>query len=114
MTSDSVAEVLVWSKLLPVYWAVMVCVPTASELVLKVATPPELRVPVPSVVPPSLKVTLPVGVGPVAAVTVAVKVTDVPCVAGLAEEPSAVEVEALLTVWVSVPDVLVRKLLSPL
>jgi len=37
------------------------CVPTASALVVKVATPPE-SVPVPMAVPLSRKVTVPVGV----------------------------------------------------
>ncbi len=50
-------------------------VPTARVVVLNVATPELLSVPVPSVVDPSMKVTVPVGV-PDDPVTVAVKVTD--------------------------------------
>jgi len=77
----------------------MECVPTDSEVVAKLALPDPLRVPVPSVLDPSLNVTVPVGVpepGAVA-VTVAVKVTDCPCLDGLRDEMTAVEVLALLT-----------------
>ena len=70
------------------------CVPAARVLVLKVATPEPLRVPVPSAVEPSRKFTVPVGV-PTAggfAETVAVKVTDCPNVLGLGLEFSVVVV----------------------
>jgi len=53
---------------------VIACVPTDSEVVVKVACP-ELRAPVPNFFDPSLNVTVPVGVPEVAA-TVAVNVTD--------------------------------------
>jgi hypothetical protein len=49
-----------------------------------------------------------------AALTVAVKVTDWPKTVGLVELVSAVVLLAWLTVCVSVEEVLVRKLLSPL
>ena len=52
--------------------------PSASAVVLKVATPP-VSVPVPSVVPLLVKVTVPVGVAePEEGLTVAVSVTDWP------------------------------------
>ena len=67
--------------------------PTASELVVRVAWP-EVSVPVPSAVEPSVKVTVPVGaVVPDAGVTVAVKVRLVPLVAVVAEAARAVVVE---------------------
>jgi len=51
-------------------------VPTASDVVEKVATPEAFRVPVPRLVIPSRKVTVPVGVPlPEEAATVAVSVT---------------------------------------
>ena len=66
--------------------------------------------------PPSWKVTVPVGVPEPGglAVTVAVKVTLWPATEGLTEELSAVVVASWLMVWVSVAEVLVRKLASPL
>lgn len=55
------------------------CDPTASELVVNVATSDEPRVPLPSVALPSRKVTCPVGDGvPAVPVTVADSVTLVP------------------------------------
>lgn len=39
----------------------MLCEPTASDVVVKVATPEALSVPVPKDVVPSMKVTVPVG-----------------------------------------------------
>jgi hypothetical protein len=73
----TVLLVLVVKFVSPPYTAVIECGPTASALVLNVATPP-LSVPVPIVVRPSLNVTVPVGVPApgVTAATVAVKVTD--------------------------------------
>jgi len=58
--------------------AVMECEPAASwaGVVVQVATPPMLVIPVPRVVEPSLKVTMSPGVG--TGVTVAVNVTGVP------------------------------------
>ena len=61
-----------------------------------------------SEVAPSLKVTVPLGVplpGAVA-LTVAVMMTCCPKSDGLTDEASAVDVADLLTVWVSVADVL--------
>ena len=83
-------------------------VPTASALVLNVAFPEPLRVPLPSVVEPSLNVTLPVGVGPDPALTVAVKVTELPWVDGLLEEVRVVVVNAASTTCASTLEVLVR------
>jgi hypothetical protein len=88
-------------------------VPTSKLLVLKVATPEPLRVPVPSVVVPSMKVTVPVGVPvPVVGVTVAVNVTDWPNTLGFVLEVSVVEV-ASFTTWETTLEVLVVKLVSP-
>ncbi len=77
---------LVASLELPPYAAVIEWVPTASALVLNVALPELLTVPLPKVVEPSLKVTLPVAVGPESAWTWAVKVTEFPWVDGFSEE----------------------------
>ena len=88
---------------------------TLREDVVKVAWP-ELSVFVATGVPPSLKTTVPVGV-PVpgaVAVTVAVKVTDWPKTEGLADEVTAVVGLDLLTVCVSVDELLTLKLPSPL
>ena len=72
----------------------MVCEPTPSVAVVKVATPAAFSVPVPSGVVPSRKVMVPagvVGVGP-ATPTVAVKVTAWPRVDGFADETTVVVV----------------------
>ncbi len=69
------AEVLPAKVESPAYVAVMVCRPTASVEVLKVAVP-ALIVPVPIAASPSKNVTVPVGFPVVALFTVAVKVTD--------------------------------------
>ena len=63
-------------------------------------------------VPPSMSVTDPVVTGLAPDVTVAVKVTDWPKVEGLGVEPSAVDVLAWLTVWLTLP-LLVAKLALP-
>ena len=75
----------------------MLCFPTASVVVAKVATPLPFSVPVPSFVVPSRKVTVPVGLTPLP-VNVAVKVTDVPEVTELAEDVSFTVGVALFTV----------------
>src|SRR5437588_790965 len=110
----SVPEVLVVKLVSPPYTTVIVCAPTARALVLKLAEAPD-SVPVPRVPAPSLKVTVPVGVPEPGelAVTVAVKVTDWPNTEGFAEETIVVAVPSWLTVWVSVLEVLVVKLVSP-
>ena len=64
----------------------------------------------PRVVLPSLKVTVPVAAD---GVTVAVKVTEEPYVDGFAEEVRVTVEVALLTVCVSVDDVLELSLESP-
>ena len=70
---------------------------------LNVATPPALRVAVPSVVPPLVKVREPVGiVVPDCAVTVAVKVMLLPAVICEAEAASLVAVAAWVCVTVTV------------
>ena len=86
---------------LPLYVAVMACVPTLRLLVVTVAVPPEsvpVRVPPP---PPAMtKVTVPVGVpapGETGA-TVAVMETGCPNVDGSGEEVTVVVVDALTTV----------------
>ena len=78
------------------------CDPPASVEVLYVAVPP-LIVPVPSTVLPSMNVTVPVAV---VGVTVAVNVIEEPNTDGFADEASVTVVFALLTVWVSVDEVL--------
>ncbi len=89
-------------------------VPLARVLVLKVATPELLSVPVPSEVVPFMKSTVPVGV-PVpgeTAATVAVNVTEVPEVLGLGVEVRVVVVLDWLTT--KSPEFWVRRLvLSP-
>lgn len=92
--------------------------PAASVDVDRVATPEELRAPVPMVVVPSAKVTVPVGVVvPEAGATVAVKVTLVPLRAVEAEADSEVVVAtrtgAALTVTMTGVEVLPLKLASP-
>jgi len=80
---------------LPLYVAVMVCVPWARVVVVYFAAPP-LSVTVFRVVVPSLKVTLPVGVPLNCGVTLAVNVTDCPTFEGFSEEAKVVVVVALL------------------
>jgi hypothetical protein len=63
-------------------------------------------------VPSTVKVTVPVGVPPPGAATEAVT-AGWPKTDGLAEEVTAVVVEAWLTVWVTELEVLVKKLESP-
>jgi len=78
MVSVSAAEVLLAKVALPEYLAVIVCAPTESVDVVKVATAPLFSVPPPSAVVPSKKVTVPVGVPEAPGVIVAVNVTGVP------------------------------------
>ena len=94
--------------------------PTARVEVVKLAVVVPalvLKVPWPMLREPSEKITTPVGLataglpGPLT-VTVAVKVTNWPDTVGLAEAATAVVVAAWLTVWVSVP-LLVVKVVSP-
>jgi len=87
-----------------------------SADVVKVATPPPLSVPVPSVVVPSRKVTVPVGVPEVLDVIVAVKVTGAPPDAESAELTNAAVVAlaaAGVMVSAKAADVLAVKLESP-
>src|SRR5437868_1971508 len=93
--SVPVAELLLES---PLYVAVMGSLPSGSDDVVAVATPPA-SVDVPIVVAPLVKVTVPVT--PFG--TVAVKVTACPGVDGFAEEVKATTGVALLTVWVVDP-----------
>ena len=87
----------------------MECVPVASAVLVKLATPDE-SVPVPSVVAPSLNVTVPVGASPV---IVAVNVTAPLNTEGLALEVSTAVLVTGFTVWLSVAEVLVALLASP-
>src|SRR6202012_2817435 len=82
---------LVLNPPVPVKDAVMVCVATASEVVVNVALPAVTATPEASVVAPSVKVTEPVGV-PLDEEIVAVKVTDCPGPEGFADEATAVVV----------------------
>ena len=77
------------------------CGPTASAVVEKVATLPEV-VPVPRTVAPSLKVTVPPFGTP--GETVAVKVTDWPKTVGLTDEVTVAVVSALFTVCALSPE----------
>ncbi len=92
----------------PLYTAVIVCIPTDNELVVKVACAEPLRVPVPRVVAPSLNVTVPVGVPTAGAtgLTVAVKVTDCPGDAGLTDVATAVVVNPVTLVRANVAFVI--------
>jgi hypothetical protein len=88
---------------------VIECDPAVSVDELNVALP-LLSVPVPNVVLPSLNVTVPVAAE---GVTVAVNVTEEPYVDGFAEDVSETVVLALLTVWVSVEEMLLLSFVSP-
>ena len=103
--SVAVAELLLAS---PLYVAVMGSLPSGSDDVVAVATPP-VRVDVPNVVAPLVNVTVPV----TPAGSVAVKVTDWPGLEGFAEETRVTTGVVLATTWVSVP-VAVLLLASPL
>jgi hypothetical protein len=111
-TCETALDVLILKFESPPYSAVMECVPAVRADVLSAATPLPFRTPVPSVAAPSLNVTVPVGVPPVD-VTVAVNVTDCPNVDAFGADVSVVVVVPLLTVCVSVVDVLLVKLPSP-
>lgn len=94
------AEIDVASELSPEYSAVMLCVPTASVLVVYVAMPAD-KATLPSVVAPSRNVTEPVGCEvPEIRDTVAVNVTAVPVTTLLAE--------AVSTTWVAASALTVR------
>ena len=85
----------------------MLCLPTASVEIFRVATPLPLRLELPMFVVPSLKLTVPVGVPlskPGCAVTLAVNVTACPKLEGLGEETSAVFVGVKL-VLIRMPTV---------
>ena len=88
-TWDTAVDTAVLKLESPPYCAVIECVPTASELVVRVATP-LLIVPVPRDVVPSWKVTGPVAPG----VTVAVRVTLAPNVDGFSEETRVTVLDA--------------------
>jgi hypothetical protein len=90
----------------------MLCVPTVSPEDARDAVPP-LRFCVPNVAFPFLKVTVPPGVPPEADVTLAVNVTLCPKLDGFALDVTVDVVAYLLTVSVSVADVLVRNVASP-
>jgi hypothetical protein len=57
------------------YWAVMLYVPTARDVIDSVATPEEFRTAVPMTADPFMKLTVPVGEGVPLSVTVAVKMS---------------------------------------
>jgi hypothetical protein len=83
----------------PPYTAVIECCPTASVVVMNVASPEPFNVPVPSIVAPSMNVTDPVGVvPPTGGVTVAVNVMLVPAVTLVALAVSTLELAAEFTI----------------
>src|SRR5436305_6005694 len=85
---------------LPLYSAVIVCVPAVKDDVVNVATPPAFKADgAPRFVPLSLNCTVPLGV-PAPELTVAVKVTLWPKLDGFNEERRAVAVLALAIVKV--------------
>ena len=102
-------DVLAALSVSPPYAAVMLCGPTASDDVVRVAVP-EASVPVPSVVLPSRNVTVPVAV---AGETVAVNVTGSPFWDGLSFESSPVVVAIWFTTWETGDDVLLVSFVSP-
>jgi hypothetical protein len=112
---DSVvgAEALPAKLALPLYSAVIECVPTASVDEVKLATPPLFNVPVPSEVVPSRKVTVPAGVPEVLDVIVAVNVTRAPLDAVAVELTNTAVVGASVMVSVIAAEVLAVKLESP-
>ena len=57
------------------YWAVMLYVPTARDVIDSVATPEEFRAAVPITADPFMKLTVPVGDDVPLSVTVAVKIS---------------------------------------
>src|SRR5712691_13331049 len=99
----------------------MLCVPTASDVVLKVVvvTPAAVdTVPLPMIVAPSLKSTVPDGLAPAVlpgavTLTVAVKVTDWPNTVGVPDVATVTVVSALLTTWLTVAEVAALTLVSP-
>jgi len=78
MVSVTAAEELGAKFALPLYLALIEWVPPVSVDIVKVATPPLFKVPVPSAVVPSWKLTVPVGMPLLPDLTVAVHVTGVP------------------------------------
>jgi hypothetical protein len=101
----------------PLYTAVTVWPATESEVMAPlVALPPLTLTGLPKAVPSIENWTVPVRVPAPGdtALTLAVKLTACPYTDGLADEATVVVVLAWLTVWVTTPDVLVRKLPSPL
>jgi hypothetical protein len=111
-TWEIAGDVLVALLASPLYTTVIVCVPTVRVETLRVAAPP-LNVCVPNVAAPFLKVTVPVGVPPEADVTVAVKVTPCPKFEGLPLDVTVAVVLYLLTVSVSVAEVLGENVAFP-
>ena len=109
--------VLVAKFALPLYTAVTVVLPTGKvETDALVALPPDKVTALPKFTPLVLNCTVPVGVPEPggSAVTVAVNVTDCPNTEGLADDVTVVVVVSWFIVCVSVPEVLVLKLVSPL
>jgi len=107
-------EVLPLRFVLPLYTAVMECVPTLKVDVANVALKVDvLTFMVASVAVPFLNVTVPLTDTPDGGTTVAVKVTDLLRVEGLSEETRAVVVAALFTVSVSTAELLAASLLLP-
>lgn len=92
----------------PLYWAVIVWVPTVSALVVKLAVPPDRLIGGPILLLLSLNCTVPVGVPlpPFAGATLAVNVTGSPSVDGLLLDERLVEeslFDTMITLACAVP-----------
>ena len=109
-------DVLVLSLLLPLYTAVMLCLPSASLDVANEACPVASSATVASFLVPSMNAAFPDGIPPPGAfaVTVAVNVTEWPLTDGFLEEVSAVALLSFVTVWVSAGEVLAPSFPLPL
>jgi hypothetical protein len=83
--TETVAEVLERKLLPPAYWTDRLYVPAASDVVVSVATPEELRVADPSSAEPLRKLTVPAGHTEPSPVNVAVNVSVWPALTGFGD-----------------------------
>jgi len=114
LTTCAIDPLLALTLDVPLYSAVMVCVPAGNTEVVKLAWPLALTVIGPArTVVPSLNVTLPVLTGAPPETTVAVSVAACPKVDGFSDEASVAVVSAVFTVCAMDP-LLALKLDPPL